>query len=83
MAACTFIDAKFDFRAPKDRVLLRCFFGGAGDDKVLEESDETLGGMAREELLHHSGIRLPHRCSLPFRDALAPMAQYTVGHSAR
>ena len=50
MAACTFVDAKFDLRAPADRILLRCFFGGAGDDRVLDESDETLAGMAREEL---------------------------------
>ncbi len=82
MAACTFVDAKFDFRAPADRVLLRCFFGGAGDDQVLNESDETLTGMAREELRPILGLT-----AAPLFTSISrwprSMAQYTVGHSAR
>src|SRR5262249_43400066 len=50
LAACTFVDTKFSDRAPADKTLLRCFFGGAGDGAVLEESDESLVRMAREEL---------------------------------
>ena len=82
MAACTFVDAKFDVRAPADRVLLRCFFGGAGDDAVLDESDETLTGMAREELRTILGLT-----AAPLFTSISrwprSMAQYTVGHSAR
>jgi protoporphyrinogen/coproporphyrinogen III oxidase len=82
MAACTFIDAKFDFRAPANRVLLRCFFGGAGDDKVLDESDETLTGMAREELRTILGLT-----AAPLFTSISrcprSMAQYTVGHAVR
>lgn len=82
MAACTFVDAKFEGRAPADRILLRCFFGGAGDDRVLDESDETLTGMAREELRTILGLT-----SAPLFTSISrwprSMAQYTVGHSAR
>ena len=82
MAACTFVDAKFDFRAPADRVLLRCFFGGAGDDKVLDESDETLTSMAREELRTMLGLT-----AAPLFTSISrcprSMAQYTVGHTVR
>jgi oxygen-dependent protoporphyrinogen oxidase len=82
MAACTFVDAKFEGRAPAGRILLRCFFGGAGDDRVLDESDETLTGMAREELRTILGLT-----SAPLFNSISrwprSMAQYTVGHSAR
>jgi protoporphyrinogen/coproporphyrinogen III oxidase len=82
MAACTFVDAKFEGRAPADRVLLRCFFGGAGDDQVLDESDETLTGMAREELRTILSLT-----AKPLFTSISrwprSMAQYTVGHSAR
>jgi oxygen-dependent protoporphyrinogen oxidase len=82
MAACTFVGAKFDFRAPADRVLLRCFFGGAGDDAVLGESDEALTGMASGELRTILGLT-----TAPLFTSISrcprSMAQYTVGHSAR
>ncbi len=82
MAACTFVDAKFANRAPEDRVLLRCFFGGAGDDAALEESDESLVRMAREELRRILGLT-----AAPVFTSISrwprSMAQYTVGHAAR
>ncbi len=82
MAACTFVDAKFDGRAPANRVLLRCFFGGAGDDQALDESDEALTGMAREELRTILGLT-----TVPLFTSISrcprSMAQYTVGHAAR
>lgn len=82
MAACTFVTTKFSDRAPDDKVLLRCFFGGAGDDAVLGESDESLVNMAREELRDILGLT-----SAPLFTAISrwpqSMAQYTVGHAAR
>jgi oxygen-dependent protoporphyrinogen oxidase len=82
MAACTFVDAKFEGRAPKDRLLLRCFFGGAGDEAVLGESDESLTNMAREELRTILGLTTAPLFSSISRCPRS-MAQYTVGHSAR
>jgi oxygen-dependent protoporphyrinogen oxidase len=82
MAACTFVDTKFDFRAPSDRVLLRCFFGGAGDDAVLNESDDSLVAMAREELRAILGLT-----AQPVFTSISrwprSMAQYSVGHAER
>jgi oxygen-dependent protoporphyrinogen oxidase len=82
MAACTFVDAKFAHRAPSDRVLLRCFFGGSGDDAALNEADEFLIRMAREELRRILGLT-----AAPVFTSISrwprSMAQYTVGHATR
>jgi oxygen-dependent protoporphyrinogen oxidase len=82
LAACTFVGTKFGFRVPDDRILVRCFFGGAGDEAILRETDESLVAMAREELgrilslkaspIFHSISRWPRS-----------MAQYNVGHPRR
>jgi protoporphyrinogen/coproporphyrinogen III oxidase len=82
MAACTFVASKFDHRAPSDRILLRCFFGGAGDDAVLGESDETVVAMAREELRAILGLTAEPLFTSVSR-CPSSMAQYTVGHAAR
>lgn len=82
MAACTFVTSKFDHRAPADRILLRCFFGGAGDDQALNESDESLTGMAREELRSILGLTAEPLFASISRCPKS-MAQYTVGHAAR
>jgi oxygen-dependent protoporphyrinogen oxidase len=82
LAACTFVNEKFPNRAPADLVVLRCFFGGAGDDAVLNESDESLISMARTELR-----RIIRLTAAPAFTSISrwprSMAQYTVGHSAR
>jgi oxygen-dependent protoporphyrinogen oxidase len=82
MAACTFVGSKFDHRVPADRVLLRCFFGGAGDDAVLGESDETVAAMAREELRAILGLTTEPLFTSTSRSPRS-MAQYTVGHAER
>jgi protoporphyrinogen/coproporphyrinogen III oxidase len=82
LAACTFVGTKFSDRVPGDRIALRCFFGGIGDSAVLEEPDERIVAIAREELRTILGLtaapietkvsRWPHS-----------MAQYAVGHQKR
>jgi oxygen-dependent protoporphyrinogen oxidase len=82
LVACTWVANKFSYRVPDDLVVLRCFFGGANDDAILGESDESLVHIARHELqrmmqvtaepLFHHIARWPRS-----------MAQYTVGHQAR
>jgi oxygen-dependent protoporphyrinogen oxidase len=82
MAACTFVGTKFPHRAPDDRILLRCFFGGTGDEAILKESDESMVTIAREELRRILGLTT---APLFTRISRWPksMAQYTVGHAAR
>jgi oxygen-dependent protoporphyrinogen oxidase len=82
LVACTWVANKFSYRVPDDLVVLRCFFGGANDDAILGESDESVVHIARQELqrmmqvtaepLFHHIARWPRS-----------MAQYTVGHQAR
>jgi len=82
MAACTFVHEKFPNRAPAGWMVLRCFFGGAGDDAILNESDEALVDLARLELR-----RILALTAAPAFSSIArwprSMAQYTVGHGAR
>ena len=82
LAACTFVNTKFPFRAPENRIVLRCFFGGVEDGGALAESDESLVGMAREELRRILGLN-----AAPVYHTIArwprSMAQYVVGHGDR
>lgn len=82
LLACTFVGAKFPHRVPPDKITLRCFFGGAGNDAVLQESDESLIAMAREELRGILGLT-----AAPVYTGVSrwpkSMAQYIVGHGAR
>jgi protoporphyrinogen/coproporphyrinogen III oxidase len=82
MAACTFVGTKFPHRAPEDRILLRCFFGGTGDEAILKESDESMVTMAREELRRILGLTTAPLFTKISRWPKS-MAQYTVGHGAR
>ena len=82
LAACTFVGTKFSYRIPDDRIALRCFFGGIGDGGVLNDSDESIVVMAREELRRILGLT-----AAPIDSVIArwprSMAQYTVGHQKR
>jgi protoporphyrinogen/coproporphyrinogen III oxidase len=82
MLGCTFVGTKFPYRVPPDKLTLRCFFGGIGDEQALSESDESLVAMAREELR-----RVLNLTAAPIYSAVArwprSMAQYVVGHAER
>jgi oxygen-dependent protoporphyrinogen oxidase len=82
LLAATFVATKFPNRAPDSRVVLRCFFGGMGDGAVLNESDESLLALARQELQRILGLT-----AAPLHFTIArwqkSMAQYIVGHSVR
>lgn len=78
LTACTWVNNKFSHRAPNDIVLLRCFMGGT----ALNENDESLVRIAREELRRSMGLEAE-----PFFSSISrwpsAMAQYTVGHEKR
>ncbi len=82
MVACTWVGTKFSHRVPEDYALLRCFLGGAGDEAILSEPDETVLAIVRRELQRMMGVTAEpifHRISRWPRS----MAQYTVGHQTR
>lgn len=82
MLACTFVHNKFPHRAPEDKGLLRCFLGGAKDEAVLNESDETITAIALREIREILGLAAVPRFVKIYRWRGA-MAQYTAGHLAR
>jgi oxygen-dependent protoporphyrinogen oxidase len=82
LAACTFVATKFPHRAPEDRLILRCFFGGAGDEAILDESDDMIMSIARQELSRILGLTAQPLFQSVSRWPRA-MAQYGIGHLQR
>jgi protoporphyrinogen/coproporphyrinogen III oxidase len=75
---CTWVNNKFDHRAPDNLVVLRCFLGGEAltlpDDKLLDAARSDLSRYMhlKAEPVFHNVARWPNA-----------MAQYTVGHEQR
>ena len=82
LLACTFSSVKYPGRAPAGHVLLRCFVGGALDERILELDDASLARRARDELGQALGIKAEPVLTRLFRWPAA-MPQYHVGHLAR
>jgi oxygen-dependent protoporphyrinogen oxidase len=80
MIACTWVGTKFDHRVPATHALLRCFFGGSADGAILEESDDAVIAIAREELREIMGVGAEPEFTRISRWPRS-MAQYTVGHA--
>jgi protoporphyrinogen/coproporphyrinogen III oxidase len=82
LTACTFVGAKFPNRVPESHVVLRCFLGGAGQDAVLDRSDDELIETVQGELRGLLGWRATPAFVRISRWRRS-MAQYEVGHTAR
>jgi oxygen-dependent protoporphyrinogen oxidase len=82
LLACTFSSVKYPGRAPEGHALLRCFVGGALNERVLESDDAALTAVARDELRQALGITAEPVLTRVARWTKA-MPQYHVGHAAR
>jgi oxygen-dependent protoporphyrinogen oxidase len=82
MIAATFVHNKFPHRAPEDRALLRCFIGGAGNEQILQASDEEVVRIVREDLRQIIKVTADPLFNRVYRWKGA-MAQYGVGHLER
>ena len=82
LMACTFVNTKFDHRAPEGQLLCRFFIGGSAAEKALADSDDSILDDVRKEVADLMGI---DASPLFARISRWPrsMAQYTVGHEAR
>jgi protoporphyrinogen/coproporphyrinogen III oxidase len=80
--AGTFSSVKYPGRAPDGHVLLRVFLGGALREAVLDQDDERLAEIAREQLRDLLGVGEAPLWTRVARYRKA-MAQYHVGHLAR
>ena len=82
MRACTFVANKFSHRVAEGYEVIRCFLGGTADEGVLEETDERILEIVRDELRDLLGITAPTAfCRV--QHWRKSMAQYTVGHQKR
>jgi oxygen-dependent protoporphyrinogen oxidase len=82
MLACTFSSVKYPGRAPEGQALLRCFVGGALNERMLESDDAALVSAARDELRQALGITAEPVLTRVARWTKA-MPQYHVGHAVR
>lgn len=79
ISAATWSSVKWSFRAPPDRVLVRCFVGGGHDEELVFYEEADLVRIVREELESISGIRANPVASRIYRWEKS-MPRYTVGH---
>src|SRR5438093_3402045 len=82
LLAATFVHNKFPHRAPEDRALIRCFFGGSRDEEILQLHEDEILRIAGEELRQILGISAEPLFTRVYKWKAA-MAQYTVGHLER
>jgi len=80
--ACTWTSTKFPHRAPGDRVLLRCFVGGAGREDLAALSEKDLVNAVRDDLRAIMNITEEPVLSRVYRWEKAN-PQYPVGHLDR
>ena len=87
LLAATFVHNKFPHRAPDDRALLRCFFGGMNAEGVWALSDDRIVEIVREELQQILGPQIKGLRAAPLIARVykwkSAMAQYGVGHLDR
>jgi oxygen-dependent protoporphyrinogen oxidase len=82
LLAATFVHNKFPHRAPENRALIRCFLGGARDPAILDQSDDEILRVVRQELHQVLNLSAEPLFTRVFRWKDA-MAQYNVGHIER
>jgi oxygen-dependent protoporphyrinogen oxidase len=82
MLAATFVHNKFPHRAPENRAIVRCFLGGARDERILESSEEEILAIVRNELRQIITLNAEPLFARVYKWKSA-MAQYSVGHLER
>lgn len=80
--AITWMSSKWEGRAPDGHFLVRGFLGRAGDEQVLNASDDDLVRMVRDEIADTAAIQgEPVLMRVVRLNAASP--QYTLGHLER
>ena len=79
LLACTFVNQKYEHRAPDGAVLLRAFFGGSAAKALSGEDDARLISLAHRNLSSALGPLPEPDLSLIRRWPLS-LPQYAVGH---
>lgn len=82
ITACTWTHKKWPHTTPKGKVLLRCYVGRAGDEAIVDLSDDEMIKVVLEDLNKTMDIQTQPEFALVSRWKEA-MPQYTVGHKQR
>jgi len=82
ITACTWVSSKWAHAARPDQVLIRCYLGRDGEQRVMELSDGEVVELVRRELRELMGLAAVPRLARVYRWERA-MPQYEVGHLDR
>lgn len=82
ITACTWTHKKWAHSTPKGKVLLRCYVGRAGDETIVDLSDDRIIQIVLDDLSRTMDIGMQPDFSIVSRWKNA-MPQYTVGHKQR
>ncbi len=82
ITACTWTHKKWEHTTPKDKVLLRCYVGRAGDETIVDLSDDQIVRIVLDDLKKTMDITKNPDFSIVSRWKNS-MPQYTVGHKQR
>lgn len=80
--ACTWSSIKWSFRSPEDYILIRSFVGGGHHEELVDEDDEKLVNIVREEIRDIAHIEAKPVFVKVYR-WFKGMPKYTVGHLER
>ena len=82
ITACTWVHKKWPHSTPEGKVLLRCYVGRAGEEVVVDLSDDEMVQIVMDDLAKTMNITMDPELIVVSRwnDA---MPQYTVGHKER
>lgn len=82
ITACTWTHKKWAHSTPKGKVLLRCYVGRAGDETIVDLSDDQIIKIVLDDLKKTMDITMNPEFSIVSRWNNS-MPQYTVGHKQR
>jgi len=82
ITACTWTHKKWEHSTPKGKVLLRCYVGRAGDETIVDLSDDRIIQIVLDDLSRTMDIGMQPEFAVVSRWKDS-MPQYTVGHKQR
>ncbi|MGX6442333.1 protoporphyrinogen oxidase [Neobacillus sp. K501] len=82
ITACTWTHKKWEHSTPKGKALLRCYVGRAGDETIVDLSDDQIINIVLDDLNKTMDITMKPDFAVVSRWKES-MPQYTVGHKQR
>ncbi len=82
LIAATWTSLKWPHRAPGDQLMVRCYVGGVGRERILELDDQALVAKVKEELRAICGVTA-EPTYVEINRWMKAMPQYLLGHLDR